>query len=104
MSGVGYVFARLTGNERSEDLTLDRNSVVLVTEYLETKNRFQGELNPGELLGEWKFHATPEFPAIGLHNYRDYLATVEPTRVWVRAVWPELLTLEAENYIDYIVL
>ena len=104
MNANGYVFGKLTGNKRDEELRLDRTSVVLTLEYHETKEKFQAELKPGELLAEWKFHATPEFPAIGPHNYLDHLKAVEPTRVWIRAVWEELLTLEVDNYGDYIVL
>ena len=104
MNANGYVFGKLIGNKRDEELRLDRTSVVLVTGYLDAKDRLQAELRPGELLAEWKFHATPEFPAIGLHNYLDYLKTVEPSRVWIRAAWEELLSLEVDNYGDYIVL
>jgi len=100
----GYVFGKLVGKEQDEELKLDRNSVVLASEYFEAKNKFQRELKPGELLAEWKFYVSPEFPAIGLHNYRAYLETTEPSRVWMRATWMELLSLEADNYTDYIVL
>lgn len=104
MNANGYVFGKLIGNKRNEELCLDRTSVVLATEYRKTKDRFEEELKPGELLAEWKFYASPEFPAIGLHNYLDYLKTVEPSRVWIRATWEELLTLEVDNYGDYVAL